>query len=230
MQKINILGMNLTDYSVREAVGITDRFLGSGSLNTILFISAKILVGVGVSEEQQAWMADADLIVWTDAEIVKQAGIRTKDRIHEVEDQSYIREVLKRLGRGKKSLYLLAESEEKLEELEADLKGVREGLNIIGRSVADGMVQEEWDDIANRVNELAPVAVISRIGFEHQMRMMEGMKRILNAEIWLALDHRVLSGGEKEPFLKKLLSKWYHLLFQKQLSEYQGANRQDEKK
>ena len=221
--------MNLTDYSVREAVGITDRFLGSGSLNTILFISAKILVGAGVSEEQRAWMADADLIVWSDAEIVKQAGIRTKDRIHEVEDQSYIREVLKRLGRGKKSLYLLAESEAKLEELEADLRSAREGLNIIGKSVADGMGQEEWDAIANRMNELAPVAVVSRLGFEHQMRMIEGMKRILNADIWLALDQRVLSGGNKEPFLKRLLSKWYHLLFQKQLSEYQETNKQDEK-
>lgn len=229
MQKIDILGMNLTDYSVREAVGITDRFLGSGSLNTILFISAKILVGVGVSEEQQAWMADADLVVWSDAEIVKQAGIRAKDRIHEVEDQSYIREVLKRLGRGKKSLYLLAESEAGLEELEADLKAVREDLNIIGKSVADGMVQEEWDAMANRMNEAAPVAVISRMAFEHQMRMMEGMKRILNAEVWLALDQRALSGGNREPFIKKLLSKWYHLLFQKQLSEYQDANKQDEK-
>lgn len=47
MQKINILGMSLTDYSFKEAIGITDRFLGNGSLNTILFVSAKILVGVG---------------------------------------------------------------------------------------------------------------------------------------------------------------------------------------
>ena len=48
MQKINLPGMNLTDYSLRESISITDRFLGSGSLNTVLFISAKILVGTGL--------------------------------------------------------------------------------------------------------------------------------------------------------------------------------------
>lgn len=217
--------MNLTDYSVREAVGITDRFLGAGSLNTVLFISAKILVGAGVSEEQQAWIGDADLIIWSDAEIVKQAGVRARERIHEVENQDYIREVLRRLARGKKSLYLLAESEEELEELEADLKSVREDLNIVGRGTVDGMIQEEWDAEANRINGLAPVAVISRMQFEHQARMAEGMRRILNADIWLALDHQALSGGKKEPFIRKLLSKWYHLLFQKQLSEYQDAEK-----
>ena len=122
MQKINLPGMTLTDYSLREAIGITDRFLGSGSLNTILFISAKILVGAGVLAEQQEWIRDADLIIWSNAEIAKQAGIKAKDRIREVEDQDYIKEVLKRLGREKEPLYLLAESEEDLEKLEFDLR------------------------------------------------------------------------------------------------------------
>ena len=43
MQKINLPGMTLTDYSLREAIGITDRFLGSGSLNTILFMGMGLL-------------------------------------------------------------------------------------------------------------------------------------------------------------------------------------------
>ena len=117
MQKINLPGMNLTDYSLRESISITDRFLGSGSLNTVLFISAKILVGTGTFTEWKTWIGDADLIIWSDPEIVRQAGIRAKDRIHEVENQEYIKAVLKRLGKGKKALYLLAESEEELEKL-----------------------------------------------------------------------------------------------------------------
>lgn len=218
--------MNLTDYSLREALGITDRFLGSGSLNTILFISAKILVGAGVLAEQQEWIRNADLIIWSDAEIVKQAGIKAKDRIHEVENQDYMKEVLKRLGRGKKPLYLVAESEEELEKLEADLKHVREDLIIAGGGVI-GSVPEEWDDEANRINDLAPTAVISRLHFERQARLMDRMKQILNADIWIALDHQMILGGRKMPFLWRLLRKWYHHLFQKQLLEYHHANGQD---
>jgi len=223
MQKINLLGMNLTDYSLREAIGITDRFLGSGSLNTILFVSAKALVGAGVSAEQQEWIREADLIIWSDAEIVKQAGIKAKERIHEVENQDYIKEELKRLGRGKKPLYLLAESEEEVEKLEFDLKLLREDVNIVGSGIA-GSRQEEWEDEANRINALAPAAVISRMQFERQARLIEGMRKILNADIWLALDPQMIIGGRKAPFLRNLLSKWYHHLFQKQLLEYHHAN------
>ncbi len=219
--------MNLTDYSLREAVGITDRFLGSGSLNTILFISAKILVGAGVNVEEQEWIREADLIIWSDAEIVRQAGIKAKERIHEVENQDYIKEVLKRLGKGKKPLYLLAESEEEVRKLESDLKLLREDLNIVGCGIAGG-VQEEWDDEANRINELAPAAVISRMQFERQARLMDRMKKILNADVWLALNTQMELGIRKVPVLRRLLSKWYHHLFQKQLLEYHDANKNEQ--
>lgn len=219
MQKISLLGMTLTDYSLREAVGITDRFLGSGSLNTILFISAKILVGAGVLAEQKEWIGNADLIIWSDAEIAKQVGIKAKDRIHEVENQGYIKEILKRLGRGKKKLYLLAEAEEDLEKLEFDLKLLYEDLNIVGSSTISGM-PEEWDSVANRINALAPAAVISRLQFDRQGKLIERMRKILNADIWLALDPQMVLGSRKVPFLRRMLSRWYHHLFERQLLEY----------
>lgn len=227
MQKINILGMSLTDYSLREAISITDRFLGSGSLNTILFVSAKILVGAGSAEKRQEWIESADLVVWSDAEIVRQAGITAKNRIHEVENQEYLKEVLKRLGRGKKPLYLLAESEEELEKLEHDLKYIREDLVIAGEGIA-GSTQAEWDTEANRINGLAPVAVISRMPFERQAEIVECMKNFLNADIWVALDCEMLPDNRKVPFLRKLLSKWDHHVFQKLLSEYHHTDRPDE--
>lgn len=225
MQKINLLGMTLADYSLREAIGITDRFLGSGSLNTVLFISAKILVGAGVLAEQQEWIRDADLIVWSDAEIAKQAGIKAKDRIHEVEDQDYLKEALRRLGRGKKAVYLLAESEEDLDKLEFDLRLLREDLNIAGSGIISG-IPEEWENEANRINAIAPAAVISRLQFDRQGKLMERMKKILNADIWLALDPQMILGSQKVPFLRRMLGKWYHHLFQRQLLEYHANEKE----
>lgn len=226
MQKINLLGMELTDYSLREAIGITDRFLGSGSLDAVLFISAKTLVGVSVFAEWRECLKSADLIIWSDAEIVKYVGIKEKARIAEVENQEYIKEVLKRLGTGKKPVYLLAESEKELEKLELDLMLFREDLNIVGGGVPGG-APEEWDDEANRINALAPAAILSNMQFERQAKLMERMKKFLNADIWLALDYQMMLGGRKVPILKRLLKKWYHHLFRKQLLEYHDAKKQD---
>lgn len=226
MQKVNILGMSLTDYSLREAIGITDRFIGEGSLNTILFISAKILVGAGNSAEQQEWIAGADLVVWSDAEIVRRIGITEKGRIHEVENQDYIKEVLKLLSRGKKPVCLLAESGEELEKLEYDLKSVRDDLNIVGGGIA-GDVEAEWDNAANLINEFAPAAIISRMPFERQARLAGRIKRFLNADIWLALDSEMVPDNGRVSFPRKLLGKWYHLLFQKLLTEYPHEDSQN---
>lgn len=224
MQKINILGMSLTDYSLREKIGITDRFLGSGSLDTILFVSAKILVGAGSSERAREWIGEADLVVWSDAEIVRQAGITAKERIHEVENQDYIKEVLKRLERGKKPIYLLAGAEAELEKLAYDLRSIRADLNIVGEGVAGG-VPSEWDDAVNEINALAPAAIISRMPFERQGEIMESMKNFLNADIWLALDQEMVPNDRKVPLQRRILGKWYRHLFQKLLSEYHRPDR-----
>lgn len=226
MQKINLLGMDLTDYSLRESIGITDRFLGSGSLNTILFISARMLVGAGISDEQKEWIEDTDLIIWSDAEIIKQAGIKAKDRIHEVENQGYIRELLKRLGRGKKSVYLLAESEEELAKLKADLLHLRGDLNIVGGGTV-GYAQEAWENEANRINMIAPAAIISRMEFAWQEKLMAEMKRFLNADVWVALNHQMTLRDDRKFSLRKIWNKWYHLLFQKQLESYSQTENRD---
>lgn len=227
MQKINLLGMSLTDYSQREAIGITDRFLGSGSLNTILFVSAKILVGAGISEKQKEWIEAADLIAWSDAEIVRQAGIKARDRIHEVENQEYLKEVLKRLGRGKKPVYLLAKSEEELEKLEYDLRSFRDDLNIVEKGIA-GDERAQWDNEANRINALAPVAIISRMPFERQAEIVEEMKNFLNAEIWLALDYEMVPADRKVPFFRRILGEWYSHAFRRLLSESEKKDTESE--
>ena len=113
----------------------------------------------------------------------------------------------------------IAKIEEDLEKLEFDLRLLREDLNIAGSGIIGG-APEEWDDEANRINTLAPTAIISWLQFDRQGRLIERMKKILNADIWLGLDPQMVLGSRKEPFLKKVLSKWYHHLFQRQLLEY----------
>ena len=61
MQKIDLFGMELVDHSLKEALWITDSFLKNGAPNTILFISAKMLVGAGGSDMQKEWEMKMDI-------------------------------------------------------------------------------------------------------------------------------------------------------------------------
>lgn len=228
MQKINLFGMDLTDYSLRESLGILDRYLNNGALNTILYMSAKMLVGANISQEQKNWIEDIDLVIWSDAEILEHAGIKARNRIHEVENKEFMREFLKRLGKNKKPAYLLAESEEELERLKEDLLYLRGDLNIIGGSVVDDeemVVETDIPNVINDINLLAPTAIISRISFERQEKFMVETRKFLNAEVWLALNNQMILNEDRPMRMHKLANKWYHVLFSRQIAKYNNLKK-----
>ena len=52
MQKINILGVELTDYSLKESLLRLDGYVRGGGLNTILYITTPVLIMAGENEEE----------------------------------------------------------------------------------------------------------------------------------------------------------------------------------
>ena len=222
MQKIDLFGMELVDHSLKEALWITDSFLKNGAPNTILFISAKMLVGAGGSDMQKEWLKAADLIIWSDAQVLQQAGITSKNRIHEVENQDYIKEVLKKLGRNRKTVYRLAESEEQLVKLREDLLHLRSDLMIAGERIVS--LDENVETLVNDINSRTPTAVISRLPYVEQERLMMETKRFLCAEVWMALNYQMILNEERPVAVKKLLNKWYHFVFQKLIKKYKDED------
>ena len=220
MQKINLLGMNLTDYTLKESQGIVERYLNSGNCNTIVFLSAKMLVGAGVSEAQKNWMENIDLIAWSDAETLKKAGVTAKSRIHEVENQEFIRDFLKRLAKGSKTVYLLADSESELDRFREDLYHVRTDLRIIGGTVIERGT-EKYDAIVNAINTVAPTVIMSRMAYDQLESMMTTCRKYLNAEIWLATNYQMALNENRGNFFMKLVEKWYRMLLHQQVTEYE---------
>ena len=53
MQKINILGVELTDYSLKESLLRLDGYVRGGGLNTILYITTPVLIMAGENEEEK---------------------------------------------------------------------------------------------------------------------------------------------------------------------------------
>ena len=58
MQKINILGIGLTDYSLKESLGIVDRYVKYGGLNTILYVTTPMLILAGKEKLHRGYGSD----------------------------------------------------------------------------------------------------------------------------------------------------------------------------
>ncbi len=227
MQKINILGVAITDYSLKESLIKLDSFIGGGGLNTILYVTTPMLIMAGENEEEKNEIEAMDMTLCGDADILKVAEIKSVSRLYEVENQVFLKEFLRRLVLGGGKVYLLAESEEEVDSLQGELENIQKDIQIVGKSVIpDG--GEGLEEIINRINDIAPIAVISRFPSGGQEKWMIEAKPFVNAEGWLGISKDMVLNGTKEPFRKKVSDKIYKKIFRRRINRFRDENERGE--
>ena len=206
MQEINILGVALTDYSLKESLILLDDYFRGGGLNTILYITAPLLIMAGEDEKEKNGIAAMDMTLCGDADILKVAEIKSVSRLYEVENLVFLKEFLRRLSLNDRKIYLLAESEEEIVLLREELQALQKSI-VIGGSGIIADAEEEMEEIINKINDIAPTAVVSRISPGRQEKWMIEAKPFVNAEVWLGISKDMVLDGTKETFRKKLMDK-----------------------
>lgn len=223
MQKINILGVGLTDYSLKESLLLLDRYMEGGGLNTILYITAPMLIMAGENEEEKEEIEAMDMTLCGDTDILKVAEIRSASRLYEVENRFFLKEFLRRMARGGRKAYLLAESEEEIRVLQEELETFQNGIAVGGSGVISGD-EGELEEIINNINEVAPAAVISRISSGKQEKWMIGAKPFVNAEVWLGISKDMVLDGTKESFRKRVADMIYKRIFRRRINRFKDEN------
>ena len=83
IKKVDILGVKLDNYTVREAIMCVERYLGNHVLNVIESISAQMLIQSESDPVMKEILSSLDLAVIGEKEIIQAAGIGTMQRIKE---------------------------------------------------------------------------------------------------------------------------------------------------
>ena len=115
IKKVDILGIQLDNYTVREAIMCVERYLSNNMLNTIESVSMQMLIDSETDPVLKKVLGSLDLAVIGEKEIIQAAGLGNMQRIKETEENDFYFEFFKRIERNKKSVFLLANTEEKLE-------------------------------------------------------------------------------------------------------------------
>lgn len=199
---MELLGVSLSNIGLREALKRTGRYLETGGVNTIAYVSARKLLEASEDERQQMWWNGLDLTVCEDVEILKAAGMVSQSRIKEVEENIYLREFLKILVRRQASAFLLAEGEEKLKEFEEELRCLQSNLLVVGRDTTDRYIENK-DGMINGINGLAPRVILSRLPYPEGIHLMYDYRHYLNASVWLALPDTLVKSS-REGWMQKM--------------------------
>ena len=209
MREIKILGLNLRDYTVRETLHLVDQYLKSGVLNTIEYVSAQMIMSAEKDSRQKEWLESMDILVYCDSDIIRAANVTSRSRLKEIENNSFLKEFLKKLVRERRTVYLLADTDEMLGILEADMEKLPVPIAIAGKNVLQGEAPENSADIViNDIKDKAPDVLLVLSAYPDREAFIHDNKNKINAHIWLGLqkDSLLLEGEEKglQGFVKGL--------------------------
>lgn len=203
-----------------------DGYVGGGGLNTILYVTTPMLIMAGEDEEEKKEIEAMDMTLCGDADILKVAGIKSASRLYEVENLVFLKEFLRRLARGGKKIYLLAESEEEMSLLRNELEALQKDIQIGGGGIIAGG-EKEREETINGINDVAPTAIISRMSLGKQEEWMIKAKPFVNAKVWLGISKDMILDGTKEPFRKKVMDKIYKKIFRRRINRFKDENETD---
>lgn len=227
MRKMEVLGITMQDLTLRESMKKVEQFFKEGKVCTIALITMKGLIVAQESPEIKAWMNSLDMTVPVDADILHAANINYRSRIHDVENDEFIEEFLKKLVRQHKTIYLLGQTEAGLKKLEDELKEVQEGLQIIGRFSLDSLEHDD-DFIINDMNLKAPDVLISNLGSPSRESFLSNNHMKMNVAIWLMVrsdrDIRKKNRNLIKKVYNRLMKKWFHI----RLDRYKEENGNEE--
>lgn len=228
MRKMEVLGISMRDLSMRESMKKVEQFFEDEKVSTIALITMKGLIKAQDSPEIKEWMSSLDMTVAVDVDILHAADINYRTRIHDVENNVFISEFLKKLVRQRKTVYLMSQTEESLKKLEEELLSCEEGLRIVGKAALDDLEHDD-DFVINDMNMKVPWVLISNLESPKREQFLKDNIMKMNVRIWLMLRaDRDLHAQVKGP-VRRIYDKFMKFWFQLTLTRYkEQMNKEDE--
>lgn len=189
IKKIEILGIQLDNYTVQEAMLQVEVYLNNTVMNTIEDISMEMLVLAGEDETLKECIEQLDLAIVSDKEILRAAGVNSVQRIRETAEHHFFEEFMKRIIRNSKTVYLFGETEQQTAQLETLLRQDYERLRIVGSFSLEACAGD-FDGVVNEINIASPDVIFSVLSTPRQEYFLMENKSRMNAKIWYGLGSR----------------------------------------
>lgn len=180
-----LAGVRIDNCSLREALKKTEVYLKNVSVSVIEAINMDTIMIAGRDEMVRGCLAEADLVLPADKEILQEMGIATKQRIREIKEDEFFHELIKRLVRAKMRFYFLARTKDELECLEGNfMRNYGERIQIAGSYAVDECTGLH-DAVVNEINSVAPDVICSVLPCPEQEHFLAMHRSMLNTNLWL---------------------------------------------
>lgn len=183
IKKIDIMGIQLDNYTVREAIRQVETYLSDNVLNTIESISMQMLLEAEQDSMVKEVLDSLDLSIIVEKEILQAAGAATMQRVKETEENDFAFEFFKRIERNKKSLFLLGETDSGIEHIREELEREFPKIEIVGEYAVENCVGN-LEAVINDMNASTPDVIVSMLPTPMQEHFLLEHRDKINSTIW----------------------------------------------
>lgn len=186
VKKIDIAGILLDNYTVRELIMKIDRHMSEKSYTTIEEIKMDTLHMAESDEQIKQAIEMLDYTLIADSGILRAADVESIQRKYEIEEHLFFFEIMKRINRNGKTVFLVADSDAVLDEAEVFLKELFERLIIVGKQACTDCTSEA-ETVVNEINIAAPDVVLSFLPSPEQELFLLNNKDKLSTNLWYGI-------------------------------------------
>lgn len=227
MKVIDVLGMHITDYPLKEAVKQSLKYIGNGAMNTIFYVSSQVLLEAGENPQQKEWLESMDMILCGEPTVLEVLGEKSRERKNEIKQDAFLHEFIKKIARGKQKVYLVTDKQEKANQLESYLLELHGSVSIIGKYI--WQEEDGAEELVNELNDVLPDVIISQLPHAVQEKLICENRRMINASVWVALLYERAVKKRRVTFGPALDWLFYKRLFQRKVDHYESEKAEFEK-
>ncbi len=186
VKKIDILGISIDNYTVREALLQLDTFLSSTALNIIETVTVEKILLSGTNPRIGECLGQADLTLIGDKELLAGKEQASVQRIREIRNNEFLYEMIRRVVRNQKRVFLLAMTRAEVDKMQAFFEGESDRFKIEG-SYALEECGGDLDAIVNEINSTTPDIVVSAMTSPFEEEFILEHKDKLSLSIWFGM-------------------------------------------
>lgn len=219
-EKINILNIELYQTSAKAAMQKVVQYMESDSINTVEIITMDMLLK---GKDMPGWkeaVESLNLVLPGETEILEAAGVREKTLLRDTAGLVFLKMFLRYIQRNKKRVFLVAQSETEILEMESAIREHDRKLILAGRGVLppDGAGIEQ---VINAVNGAETDCIFSLLPSPEQELLIQRNSAVLNARVWFGCGSVL-----KEIYMKKQKKGKIQRFLRRKVFRYQVGRQQ----
>lgn len=219
MKTYEILGINIKDYSVREALHKTREYLSYNVPSVVFFLTREVLLASSDSDEHKNFIEeDAEITMLASSDIFRAAAVTDKGREREIDRNLYMKGLLRMLSKEHRRIYLVTENPGQMEGLKTVLGTFENALQIAGSY--DGTDSLSVEDITNDINSVTPYVVFAVFTGNEGIDFILSGKKFMNTRLIVVIQPEMLNIKEDGSVKNGLIARLSGRLFTRIAGKY----------